>query len=315
MDDFSPSLNGLRRFVLKSLVMTAAIACCTYVPYVLIGLWNRSFGGWKSVFFCYAGSKNYTSSYAPRFAVDAFRWRPSPIGILKQDGEMGLVIASPVTEADFLNPANAKKFKALQRRLQWIVRLIGAKQLSLSGILPSVLRDSSTLKVADSRPVVAETVCQAVDQVVRDCFDGKVPALIILGGKGFVGDPTTRALRAQGHDCHVVDPKVRRQHLPEGLSGSQAILIDISRYGAIESYIPQMWSGLVVLNETFPRPSSRNIRSMQAMGIDVYHISGVAGSVRPPLPFGYENAVPCCAAHAPPAPGTARILKLKRLID
>ena len=59
-----------------------------------------------------------------------------------------------------------------------------------------------------------------------------------------------------------------------------------------------MWQGMVVLNEVFPRTPRKVVEALSRKGIACWHLSGLAGSIYPPLPHGYENAVPCCAAHA-----------------
>ncbi|MEM9269407.1 MAG: hypothetical protein AAGA78_10775, partial [Pseudomonadota bacterium] len=156
LDDVSPAWGGLRRVALKSVLVVSAIACCTYIPYLVLGLWNRVFGGWHSVFFCYAGSRNFISSYAPAAAVDLFRWRPSPIGIMRQNGKFGCVLAAPVTEAEFLNPKNKDAFRRLRERLRRIAWCLGVEQVSLAGILPGILRQDDVLNSIDTRAVVVE---------------------------------------------------------------------------------------------------------------------------------------------------------------
>ena len=304
MEDVRPAWSLSRRVVVKSLALALAIASRTYLPYALLGVWNRAFGGWRSVFFCYAGSRNYIASYAAPMAVKLFRWVPSPIGVLTHNGARGLVLAAPVTETEFLDPANARSFRRLQRRLRLIARLTGVEAVNLAGILPGVLRDDEILDLPDIRATVAAVVRAAVGELVREL------PIILLGGAGHIGRPTGEALRADGLDVHVVDPRHGRQALPEALDGSPCLLVDVSRRGVIGDYIPQMWPALVVLNETFPRPASAHVDAMTAKGVEVYHLSGVAGSIYPPLPFGYENAVPCCAAHGVGDRPDVRIVRL-----
>ena len=97
-----PKKHPMRGFAIKAAVLICGVLCTLWVPYLILGLWNRVFGGWYSVFYCYAGSKQFIDSYAPRFFVQFYRWFPVPIGILRQNGALGLVIASPVSEEEFL---------------------------------------------------------------------------------------------------------------------------------------------------------------------------------------------------------------------
>ena len=157
---------------------------------------------------------------------------------------------------------------------------------------------------------MAVVVRAAVGEMVRERFGGQAPPIILLGGAGHVGRPVGETLWTAGHDVHVVDPRHGRRELPVALRGSPCLLVDVSRRGVIGDYVPQMWPGLVVLNETFPRPASAHVDAMTAAGVDVYHLSGVAGAIFPPLPFGYENAVPCCAAHGVGDRPDVRIVRL-----
>lgn len=294
----------------KTGVLIFGLLSVTYVTYWLIGLINRRTGAWMSVFYCYAGSRNYIATYAPPGTVAPFRWRPSPIGVLRQGGRLGLVVASPVTEAEFLDPANAKAFALLQARLSRIARLMRVEMVNAAGILPGVLAARGGLVVNDSRPAVVDVVTVAVDQVMArelppDCRD-----VIVVGGAGYLGAQVAETLRGRGYACHIVDPRGGASALPQSLAGRPCLLLDIARRGAIDGYVNHMWPGLVVLNETFPTPSRRVVARMVARGVRVFHLSGVAGSITPPLQHGYENAVPCCAIQIPDAAPEVRVIPL-----
>lgn len=303
MDDDRPAWSYPRRLTVKILTVAMAVFCRTYVPFAALGVWNRVFGGWRSVFFCYAGSRNFITSYAPSSLVAMFRWVPSPIAILFHNGARGLVLAAPVSEEEFLDPANRAQFRSLQLRLRRIAWLVGAREVNLAGILPGVIKQSDVLDAPDTRATVVAAVSAAVAALIGNRFAGKAPSLIVLGGGGYVGRPLTQSLCEDGFNVTVVDPKGGVSALPIKFKNRPCILIDISRAGAIQTYVPDMWPGLIVLNETFPQPPGRVVRAMTARGVDVFHLSGLEGDITPPLPFGYANAIPCCAAHgAGPSP-------------
>ncbi len=289
----------MRRVAIKAAVFVLAVLSLTGVTYWAIGVWNRRRGTWASVFYCYAGSTKFIDSYAPPGTVALFRWRPSPIGVLCQDGRLGVVLASPVTEAEFTDPANAAQFLRLQRRVARIAQLMRVETVNMAGILPGILAHSNALAVHDSRPVVVAAVAQAVAEVLAKALpDGSARDVVVLGGAGRIGRAVCAALTKDGYTAHPVDPRSGVQSLPIALQGKPCLLVDIARKGAIRAYIPQMWPGLVVLNEVFPCPSRRDVQLMTDKGVAVYHLAGVHGRVIPPLPHGYENAVPCCASHA-----------------
>ena len=294
--------------MIKPVVLLCATACLTYVPYVFLGFWNRVFGGWGTVFYCYAGEARFITAYAPPWAIDIFRWRPSPIGVMQQDGIRGVVLASPLTEAEFLNPENAAQFTALQRRIARISRLLGADQIALAGILPGVLKNSPHIPSNDSRDIVVKAVLSATRHLSENhALD---PNIILLGGAGHVGQALRPALEAAGHAVSIVDPAANTREFPSHLKGTPCLLIDVARKGVVEKYLDQLWPGMVMLNETFPSPSRKTISALTAKGIQVWHLSGVAGSVTPPLPYGYEDAVPCCAARMPEGAMDVKLVRL-----
>lgn len=309
-DDISPARPWLIRVILKTLVLAFGILSLSGVTYWLIGLWNRRGGTWASIFYCYAGSRNFIASYAPPGTIGFFRWIPSPIAVLRQGGQWGLVLASPLTEAEFLDPANRADFQRLQHRLARIARLMRVDMINVAGILPGVLAQKGGMLVNDSRPFVVDAVTMAVERMLADHLPSSTRDVIVIGGAGYVGRSVTAALRERGLSCYVVDPRAMTDALPDSLHGRPCLLVDIARRGAIKQYIPLMWPGIVVLNETFPRPSRRVVRQMAARGVKVFHLSGVAGSIIPALPHGYENAVPCCAVQQPSKRPDVRIIAL-----
>lgn len=286
----------MNRFVIKCVVACVAVFSLIGLPYVFLGVWNRVFGGWVLVFYCYAGSPKFVQSYGFPGLAQLFRWVPIPIGVLQQEGRWGLVLASAATEDDFVDPAQQAAFLRLQRRIARIAAVTGAAHIHLAGILPSLIGGQSDIQMAETRPQVVAAVTAAVGQVAAEHLPQGARDVIVLGGAGFIGRAVVQDLQEGGWTCHVVDPKRGAVTLPDDLRGRPVLLLDVARKGAIAPLIGQMWPGLVVLNEVFPAPSRRDVVAMQARGVTVLHLAGVRGRVMPPLPHGYEGAVPCCAA-------------------
>ncbi|MEO1638551.1 MAG: hypothetical protein AAFU41_04815 [Pseudomonadota bacterium] len=290
-------------------VFACAVFCLTGVPYRIVGLLNRR-GRLASVFFCYAGSRAFVRSYGLPGIAEMFRWRPSPIGIMRQGDEWGIVMASSMTEADFLDPANADDFAKLQMRLTRAAGQMGARDNTVAGILPGVLKATDGMAFCDTKMTVVAAVTAAVGRMRDAHFPDGLQDVIVLGGAGRIGSVIVKDLRAQGLTCHVVDPAHGLTDFPHGLKGQRVLLLDVARKGAIADYIPLMWPGLVVLNEVFPAPSRRLVADMQAKGVEVFHLVGVYGRVMPPLPHGYQSAVPCCAARPTKGAPDVRIIAL-----
>lgn len=291
---------------MKLVVACVAMFSFTGLPYVLLGIWNRVMGGWVLVFYCYAGSPDFVTRYALPPLARLFRWRPALIGVLQQDGRWGVVLASSATEVDFVDPSQAAAFLRLKRRIAWIARVTGARDIHLAGVLPSLVGCDGPVPLAQTRPQVVAAVRQAATEVVHRHLPPDTRDVIVLGGAGFIGRAVVEAMTQDGWNCYVVDPKVATSGLPSQLQGQPALLLDVARKGAIGPYIDQMWPGLVVLNEVFPAPSQKLVRQMLAKDVPVLHLAGVAGRVIPSFPDGYEGAVPCCASR--PTPGTPQVV-------
>ena len=292
-----PSSLGdhLRRI---AIVLLSAV-CRTYVPFVLMGVLNRVFPMFVSVFFCYAGNARYASHYSYPSCRRFLLWFPSAIGVFRQGKRWGLICAAPVTEAEFTDPKNALPLHRLLRRMLRIKMLLGVEQISFAGILPSVLRGKYPQSTDDvDRDRTPEVVRKAVHEVRRKHFTNLHHNVVLLGGAGRIGRAVHERLKEDGIEVAVIDSAVPAAPAFKDLGAVSMILVDVSRPGVIQRHIHELPEGSVVLNEVFPEPSRDVVKQLKIRNIVAYHISGVQAEVYPSLPHGYRNAVPCCAIHS-----------------
>jgi hypothetical protein len=154
--------NHLRRI---AIVVLSALSR-TWVPFALVGAFNRVFPTFVSVFFCYAGNTRYASHYSYRSCRRFLLWFPSTIGVFRQGKRWGLICAAPVTEDEFTDPTNARNLDRLFRRMLRIKMLLGVGQVSFAGILPNVLREKYPQAMADNdRDRTSEVVLKAIHEV------------------------------------------------------------------------------------------------------------------------------------------------------
>jgi len=297
------------RFWLKTSALVVAVVSRTYVVYVLFGAIARLFGRVESIHMTYPAESRFREAYtfqAPflRRLYRAFDWTPSPIALFWQGGKLGLTLAVPSDEAALVARENEAKLRLLLRRLRLIQRLVGASQVTLAGILPSLIArnriDTGGLVVADPRPATRRALLSAIDQVVESDFDGKRPPILLFGGAGYVGADLKAALEANGDALCIIDVKEGAESAETCLSrfrGQPVLLVDVARRGALAPQISRLWPELVLLNETYPEPTGKMLAALHSRGIRVRHVAGVAGTLRPSLPGAYAGAVPCCAAH------------------
>jgi len=280
-------------------IVVLSVVCRTYIPLALMGLLNRMFPAFESVFFCYAGNARYASHYSYSSCRRFLLWFPSMIGVFRQGRRWGLICAAPVTEAEFSDPTNAGNLDRLVRRMGRIKMLLGVDQVSFAGILPNVLRGRYPQRIDDyDRDHTSEVVRRAVLELRRQHFRDRDHRVVLLGGGGRIGQAVHKRLKADGIDSVVIDSAVPSAPALRDLRPISLMLVDVSRHGVIQRYIPELPAGTIVLNEVFPEPSQDVVALLKSRKIVAYHLAGVKAEVYPSLPLGYRNAVPCCAVHS-----------------
>ena len=289
--------STIQKNIIKAATLLLTLISESLALYYLIGIINKRRPFIHSVFICYAGSPKYAQHYVFNFAANWMKWRPVPIGILRQGNAWGLAFGTPMSETDFTHPKNKEKLYSLVDHLQRIAHIVGAEKVTLSGILPSFLeKNGKTVKGCDNRPP-ALAVYESYKHLCQNNFsDVAVPA-ILLGGNGSVGKHIQAVFKLQQRSCHVVDPAGGLTSLPKEVKNKACILIDVSRRDVLKTYADDFWPEMVILNETFPEPPKALINNLKHKGIKTYHLAGVEGRVYPSLPYGYKNSVPCCAIH------------------
>lgn len=283
--------------VLRSTFILLSLLFEIPILYVMIGVLNKKLKLISSVFLCYAGSPKYAEYYAFKSTYGWLKWRPTPIGILKQGNKWGIVFGTPMTEKDFTSRANQKRFTSIMNRLEKISAWVGAEKISLAGVLPSYLQKQGKEIQGCDNTMPAMAVVESYLALSDKDFNGAPPPVILLGGNGDLGQEIQKILEVKGVAYWVVDPNGGSTKLPEMLRSKAVILIDVSRRNVLQTYVDDMWSDITILNETFPEPSKKLVSNLKSKGIRMYHLSGVEGNIFPSLPYGYENSVPCCAMH------------------
>lgn len=289
--------------LVRCAIAANVLACSSYLPFLLLAPVAhifRLFTGrrlFETVFFVYAADRRYADAYTLRLHQ---RWAPFGVaiaGMLSQGGRLGLVLGVCAVEAALTDRTHRERLRRLIGRLRRVRRLVGADHVTYAGILPGVLsrRGLGEGREEEARLRVAEVIRDALEHVERRT--GSPPSTVwVLGGGGHVGSALVDLLES-GEARRVVtverdsDPAVV-QAMAEG-----DVIIDVSRPGVIERYIPHLPPGAVLLNEVYPEPRPKTIERLRRRGCRAFHIVGVVGRIVPPLPLGYRGAVPCCAIH------------------
>ena len=302
--DFRPALfrNGAT-FVRKCLLILLSELVGNAAGYLLLGCVNRVSGRrLTSVFLVYPAHPKYVTSVTFAWYAARGRWQPRLTGVYTPGpGQWGLVFAVSSSESALTDPANLPRLQSIVARLERIGRRVGARNILLSGILPGYLRQQ---KLRESEPERAQTA-MIVEQAVHETLEraGLTPAhaVIVLGSAGFIGSRVCERLRQSCRSPLIgIDTRDHSGHADlvaqlEPYRGQPALLVNISRHGALEQFIPALWPQVTILNEVFPEADKETRARLRDLGIDYFHLSGVRGFALPRFTGPYAGAIPCCA--------------------
>lgn len=287
--------------------MVANIAFGNNLVYRLIGFLNRAIfkRRFKTVFLLYPANEKYLLSYAYLWYAQKFKWKPCLLGLFRQDHGWGLIFGISAMEKDFLRDSNGEQIQTMERSMENIRKIIGAKQKSFAGILPGLLGARGIVDNPVESLITAKVVLQAL-RITREQENLKEDTdIVILGGNGFVGRLVVKALADTGYRGAIHSVDVGNCHefktLSDRLRGKSTILLNATKRGALGEYIPLLWPEVVVLNEVYPEPSRDELNLLNGIGIRCYHIVGMQGKSWPAFPRGYAGGIPCCASFLPEA--------------
>ncbi len=287
-----PGPGGPLNFLRKSLVLLSIVFLSNPLSLLILGLLNRILlTPVTSLFVIYPASQKYVDYYGFKFLQPHLKNIPVICGLYFQGGTPGLIFGISGTEADFEKPGF---LTALKRNSDRIARWLGVSSTRYSGILPSAMQRKGVLEpqeLARRSGLVGRVVILAEEEVRQQLSMNQGTPVVLLGGRGSVGRQLKRQLLLENRTVYTVG---RRDELPEVLRGQQVILIDVARKGALEKIIPQLWEGVVLLNETYPAPRAKVIRDLGEIGVPVFHLAGVKGFAFPEFPGAYSGGIPCC---------------------
>jgi hypothetical protein len=269
----------------------------------MIGVVNSYLHLIAGVFLVYPATEEYASAYLYPERIKKLTWTPWPCGVLWQNGKISLMFCITANNGQFA--ANQDRLRLVVSRVEELQSMLKVPRKTFAGILPGVLYQKRLIKEAPEADLTATAIMRAIDRVKEEevlCSD--IP-VIILGGRGFVGDRVYKLLvQKLGISLvHSIDlPRGRRSQsdFPDHLVGKPVIVLNITLKNELIKYVDRLWSGSIVINEVYPEPTSDVLEDLRGRGCVCYHIVGVNGSAIPSFPAAYKGAIPCCAAWPSP---------------
>jgi len=286
----------------RMLVILLNTLCGNTVFYVMIGTLNRLLPNRpiRSIFLFYSVNEAYLRTMIYPWYAPIVKWRPGLGQIIKQRSYFCLSFGITANERDYYDPANKSRLLKLYRDVDRIRRIVGAEQMTFSGVLPSIFVARGIMKEEDSVEnkntvkAIVKAVCRAskTEFLLDNC------PIAILGARGFIGHSVVSLLLSQGRDVYPVDVN-DNSRFPEYLIGQSLIVLNITKREALREYIPLLWKEVILVNEVYPEPSETELRMLRQRGIRCYHISGIVGKAIPKFLRAYRGAIPCCASYVP----------------
>lgn len=266
----------------------------------LVGFINKRFGFIESVFLVYPAREDYALYYFYPCRIKKHYWQPGPAGLLWQDGKLTIMFAIAASNGQYTDPKNVEKIRYVNKRMEELRQLIGAKRKTFAGILPGILYLKRIVHEAPEADLTAVAVVQAIDLVkARESLQPDTP-VVVLGGRGFIGRRVVKLLDKS--TTYSIDPAggQDKSHWPDHLYGQRIIVVNITLNNAIRDYLDVIWPGTVVVNEVYPEPTPEILERLRERNCDCYHIAGVKAWAWPAFPSAYQGAIPCCAAWPSP---------------
>lgn len=272
----------------------------------LIGKLNKKWNFIESISLIYPANDGYTDAYLFSHRARKSKWSIWPVGILIQNGKIGIKFCITSTNEDFINPQNQDRLRVIVKRLEELRLLLGAKQKTFAGILAGLLYAKRIIREAPEAELTAEAVVLAIKEIKRRELLSNETPVVVLGGRGFIG---RRVVKLLGGSTYSIDPKDngRGTPWPSHLEGTPLVVVNIANTEAISNYLGVMWPGTIVLNEVYPEPTKEILSEIADKQGVCYHVVGVKACAFPAFPMAYEGAIPCCTGW--PSPELKAVVK------
>ena len=97
--------------LVKLCTLTLTYLVGNYITLKLLQMLNKKFKFIETIFIAYPASLKYRRFFMYDYIAEKYKWSPSLIGFLVQDGKLGLVFSDVNVEQDYEDPNNLSKLK------------------------------------------------------------------------------------------------------------------------------------------------------------------------------------------------------------
>ena len=272
--------------------------CQRDVVFFYIGKLNKRWQFISTIFIMYPATDEYAEAYVHRNLQKIMRWEPYLVGFFVQNGKVGLKFGISSNENAIRDKSNSTKLTKMVNYAAKVKSLVGAQQISFSGILPGVLNEQRIIRGSVEAKVTVEAVLRAEAALRTTLNLSDSTPLVVLGGSGFIGRRVCRRIadeRLTIEDPANTSPPAKKIEWFKMYKGKRIILLNLANENALNQFTPHLWPEIVILNEVYPEPSIFTINKIKNIGCSLYHIVGLKGVSFPKFPKAYKGGIPCCA--------------------
>ena len=291
-------IKSVKRRIRRLFVLSINLILNNRMVWALVGIINKRFPIIKTVFLAYPANHKFATEYVFDSMLEQTRWNPWFTGFFIQNGKIGIQFAISSTEQDFRDEKNIENLRILWLRMNYLKSLLEADQMTFAGILPGIFYKKNIIhNLPIELDVTVKAVKQAVFKAIRELnLPDKTP-ILVLGGKGFIGNKFVAEM--SDREVYCVDKQDMESPSIEDILKKvkeKIIILNVATQKALEENLLYFNEKVIIINEVYPEPSPQLTHSISKKGVTLFHIIGVKGKSFPNFPRAYRGGIPCCAS-------------------
>jgi hypothetical protein len=289
----------VKRHVRRLFVLNINLLFNNRIIWAVLGGVNKRLRLIKTIFLAYPANHNFAREYVFDSVLEETRWHPWFTGFFIQNRKIGLKFAISSTEDDFRDENNLDQLRSLWLKMSYLRHLLESDQMTFAGVLPGIFYKKN---IIHRLPIELDNTVQAVKKAVLLVIDDlkldiNTP-IIVLGGKGFIGNKFIYEMSNRKVYCIDIKDKSNKYRLDEIIysAKSKVIILNVASQRALLDNLLYFNEKVIIINEVYPEPSAETVNKIKSQGVVLFHIVGVAGRSFPRFPRAYRNGIPCCAS-------------------
>lgn len=291
-------IKSIKRRMRRLFVLNINLIFNNRIVWALVGAVNKRIPFIKTIFLAYPANYKFATEYVFDNVLEETRWHPWFTGFFIQNGKIGIQFAISSVEDNFRDDHNIENLRLLWLRMNHLKSLLEADQMTFAGILPGIFYKKN---IIHTLPIELDVTVKAVKQAVFKAIDElnlpDTTPIIVLGGKGFIGNKFVAEM--SGREVYCVDKQDAYSHSIEDILKKvkeKIIILNVATQNALQENLLYFNEKVIIINEVYPEPSRELTNSIVEKGVKLFHIIGVKGKSFPNFPRAYRGGIPCCAS-------------------